>query len=76
MCARGAHGNPPDENFTVSRGDPSRGGFDQYANKAQGEIDQEKSWIARARQRQSSWMLAIIIDHGAADRDMVLLPDE
>jgi polysaccharide export outer membrane protein len=66
---------PADENFTVSRAILRAGGFDQYANKHKVKLIRKK---ADSPSETETIIMDVgdIIDHGRADRDMVLLPDD
>lgn len=66
---------PPDESFTVSRAILRAGGFDQFANKHKVKLIRKK---ADSPSETETIVLDVgdIIEHGRADRDMVLLPDD
>ena len=66
---------PADETFTVSRAILRAGGFDQFANKHKVKLIRKK---ADSPSETETIYLDVgdIIEHGRADRDMVLLPDD
>ena len=66
---------PPDENFTVSRAILRAGGFDQFANKHKVKLIRKNLDNPTATQT-TVLDVGDIIEHGRADKDMVVVPDD
>jgi len=66
---------PPDENFTVSRAVLRAGGFDQFANKHKVKLVRKK--MDSPTETETTIVdVGDIIDHGHAEKDMVVNPDD
>jgi len=66
---------PPDENLTVSRAILRAGGFDQFANKHRVRLVRKKPETSTGTET-TIVDVGDIIDHGHAEKDITLLPDD